>query len=61
MGFYYLYHFNYMHSEEIMEDFEDWKPLLQFIMKYKLLDEENKRLKDHIRHLESQVYGGTTK
>jgi hypothetical protein len=43
------------------EDFEDWKPLLRHIMENKLLKEENEQLKSQIKHLEAQVYGGTTK
>ena len=46
---------------QIDEDFEDWKPLLKFIMEYKLLQKENQQLREQIKHLESQVYGGTTK
>lgn len=43
------------------EDFEDWKPLLRHIMENRLLKEENEQLKNQIKHLEAQVYGGTTK
>ena len=43
------------------KDFEDWKPLLKFIMENKLLKEENEMLRSQVKHLESQVYGGTTK
>ena len=46
---------------KINEDFEEWTPLLAFIMKYKLLEKENEQLRNQIKHLESQVYGGTTK
>ena len=46
---------------QIDEDFEDWRPLLKFIMESKRLKEENEMLRSQIKHLESQVYGGTTK
>jgi regulator of replication initiation timing len=42
-------------------DFEEWKPLLKHIMENKLLKAENEQLRNQIKHLESQVYGGTTK
>lgn len=47
--------------DQIMEDFEDWKPFFQHLMEYKRLKEENAQLREKIKHLESQVYGGTTK
>lgn len=43
------------------QEFEDWKPLLKFIMEYKLLKQENETLKNQIKNLETQVYGGSTK
>lgn len=43
------------------EDFEEWKPLLKFIMEYKLLQKENEQLRSQIQYLEAQVYGGKTK
>jgi regulator of replication initiation timing len=42
-------------------DFEEWKPLLKHIMENKLLKTENEQLRSQIKHLEAQVYGGTTK
>ena len=43
------------------EDFEEWKPFLKHLMEHKLLKDENEQLKNQIKHLESQVYGGSTK
>ena len=42
-------------------DLKEWKPLLRHIMQNKLLKEENEMLRSQIKHLENQVYGGTTK
>jgi hypothetical protein len=48
-------------KNKIDEDFEEWKPFFQHLMEYKRLKEENQQLLKRIKHLESQVYGGTTK
>ena len=43
------------------EDFEEWAPLLLHLIECNRLKTENEQLRNQIKHLESQVYGGTTK
>ena len=50
-----------LRTNKIDLDFEEWKPLLRHIMENKLLKQENEMLKSQIKHLETQIYGGTTK
>jgi hypothetical protein len=45
----------------IEEDFEEWAPLLLHLVECNKLKLENEQLRSQIKHLESQVYGGTTK
>ena len=45
----------------INKDFEEWKPLLLHLLECNKLKKENKELREQIKHLETQVYGGTTK
>jgi hypothetical protein len=45
----------------IEEDFEQWTPLLLHLLEFNRLKKENEQLRNQIRHLENQVYGGTTK
>lgn len=45
----------------INEDFEEWTPLLLHLLEFNRLKEENEQLRNQIKHLESQVYGGSTK
>jgi hypothetical protein len=47
--------------DKIDQDFEEWTPLLQHLLECNKLQEENKQLREQIKHLESQVYGGSTK
>jgi hypothetical protein len=35
---------------DIDEEFEEWKPLLKFIMEYRLLLEENQKLKEQLEN-----------
>jgi regulator of replication initiation timing len=60
MGFYYLHNFKYM-ANQITEDFEEWTPLLLHLLECNRLKLENEQLRNQIKHLETQVYGGTTK
>lgn len=46
---------------QLTEDFEEWTPLLLHLVECNRLKAENEMLKSQIKHLESQVYGGTTK
>jgi hypothetical protein len=46
---------------QLDEDFEEWTPLLLHLLEVNRLKAENEMLKSQIKHLESQVYGGTTK
>lgn len=46
---------------QIDEDFQEWAPLLLHLVECNKLKEENEQLRNQIKHLESQVYGGTTK
>jgi cell division septum initiation protein DivIVA len=46
---------------QLDEDFEKWAPFLLHLVEVNRLKEENKQLREQIKHLESQVYGGTTK
>ena len=43
------------------ENFEEWAPFLKHLVEHNRLKKENEQLKNQIKHLESQVYGGTTK
>jgi cell shape-determining protein MreC len=47
--------------DKIDHHFEEWTPLLQHLLECNKLQEENKQLREQIKHLESQVYGGSTK
>jgi SMC interacting uncharacterized protein involved in chromosome segregation len=47
--------------KQIDKDFEEWKPLLKMIMEFKQKKEEVEILREQIRHLEQQIYGGSTK
>lgn len=60
MGFYYLFNYQNM-ADQITEDFEEWAPLLLHLVEVNRLKQENEQLRNQIKHLESQVYGGTTK
>lgn len=60
MGFYHLRIVEYM-ADQITEDFEEWTPLLLHLLECNRLKLENEQLRNQIKHLESQVYGGTTK
>jgi hypothetical protein len=60
LGFYYLHNCEYM-ADQITEDFEQWAPLLLHLVKCNRLKQENEQLRNQIKHLESQVYGGSTK
>ena len=46
---------------QLNEDFEEWTPLLLHLLEFNRLKEENEQLRNQIKHLESQVYGGSTK
>ena len=46
---------------QLTEDFEEWTPLLLHLVECNRLKAENEQLRNQIKHLESQVYGGTTK
>jgi hypothetical protein len=46
---------------QLNEDFEEWTPLLLHLLECNKLKAENEQLRNQIKHLESQVYGGTTK
>jgi len=46
---------------QLTEDFEEWTPLLLHLVECNRLKQENEQLRNQIKHLESQVYGGTTK
>lgn len=46
---------------QLTEDFEEWTPLLLHLLESNCLKAENEQLRNQIKHLESQVYGGTTK
>jgi len=46
---------------KIDEDFEEWAPLLLHLVENNQLKKENEMLRNQIKHLESQVYGETTK
>jgi cell division septum initiation protein DivIVA len=46
---------------QLDEDFEEWAPFFLHLVEVNKLKEENKQLREQIKHLESQVYGGTTK
>jgi cell division septum initiation protein DivIVA len=46
---------------QLDQDFEEWAPFLLHLVEVNKLKEENKQLREQIKHLESQVYGGTTK
>ncbi len=46
---------------QLDEDFEEWTPLLLHLVEVNRLKAENEQLRNQIKHLESQVYGGTTK
>lgn len=48
-------------TDKLTEDFEEWTPLLLHLVEVNQLKAENKQLREQIKHLESQVYGGTTK
>ena len=43
------------------QEFEEWTPLLLHLIECNKLKTENEQLRSQIKHLESQVYGGTTK
>ena len=60
MGIYYLRIVEYM-ADQIKEDFEEWTPLLLHLLECNRLKLENKQLREQIKHLEAQVYGGSTK
>ena len=46
---------------QLTEEFEEWTPLLLHLLESNRLKAENKQLREQIKQLESQVYGGTTK
>lgn len=46
---------------KLNEDFEEWTPFLMHLVEHNQLKAENKQLREQIKHLESQVYGGSTK
>ena len=46
---------------QLDEDFEEWAPFLLHLVEVNQLKKENEQLRNQIKHLESQVYGGTTK
>lgn len=46
---------------QVDEDFEEWAPFLLHLVEHNQLKVENERLREQIKHLESQVYGGSTK
>jgi hypothetical protein len=46
---------------QIDEDFEEWAPFLLHLLEHNRLKQENDQLRSQIKHLEAQVYGGTTK
>ena len=46
---------------KILEDFKEWTPLLLHLLEVNRLKAENEQLRNQIKHLESQVYGGSTK
>ena len=46
---------------QINDEFEEWAPFLLHLVECNKLKEENKQLREQIKHLESQVYGGSTK
>ena len=46
---------------QVNEDFEEWTPLLLHLLECNRLKLENEQLRNQIKHLETQVYGGTTK
>jgi hypothetical protein len=48
-------------TDKLTEDFEEWTPLLLHLVEVNRLKKENEQLRNQIKHLESQVYGGTTK
>jgi len=48
-------------ADKITKDFEEWAPLLLHLVECNRLKQENEQLRNQIKHLESQVYGGTTK
>lgn len=48
-------------ADQINEDFEEWAPLLLHLVEVNRLKQENEQLRNQIKHLESQVYGGSTK
>ena len=45
---------------QLDEDFEEWAPFLLHLVECNRLKAENEQLREQIKHLESQVYGGTT-
>jgi hypothetical protein len=60
MVFHYLRTVEYM-ADKITEDFEEWAPFLLHLIEHNRLKQENEQLRSQIKHLESQVYGGSTK
>jgi cell division septum initiation protein DivIVA len=46
---------------KIDEDFKEWAPFLQHLVEHNRLKQENEQLRNQIKHLETQVYGGSTK
>ena len=60
MGLHHLYDYQNM-ADQITEEFKDWVPLLLHLVECNRLKQENEQLRNQIKHLESQVYGGTTK
>jgi hypothetical protein len=46
---------------QLNEDFEEWAPFFLHLLEVNRLKAENEQLRNQIKHLESQVYGGTTK
>ena len=48
-------------TNKIDEDFEEWAPLLLHLIECNRLKAENEQLRNQIKHLEAQVYGGSTK
>jgi len=46
---------------QLTKEFEEWTPLLLHLVECNRLKTENELLRSQIKHLESQVYGGTTK
>ncbi len=52
---------NTKNMEKLEQDFEEWTPLLLHLLESNRLKAENEQLRNQIKHLESQVYGGTTK